>query len=179
MNTTKLILTLGALTALSGCLGLDPEVLGSSGDAIVCTSDQDCPIGLECEVEDDGSFCQVHGSGGGGDGSSVACDVDDDCPVGQECELEHGGSFCKPHGSGAGGSGAGSNSGSGAGGSGAGSSSGSGAGGSGAGSSSGSGAGGSGAGSSSTECVTDADCPAGEECEIQDQGSFCKPHGGQ
>jgi hypothetical protein len=28
------------------------------------------------------------------------------------------------------------------------------------------------------DCVSDLDCPTGEECEIEDGSSFCKPHGG-
>ena len=28
------------------------------------------------------------------------------------------------------------------------------------------------------DCESDLDCPAGEECEIEDGDSFCKPHGG-
>ncbi|MEZ4447278.1 MAG: hypothetical protein R3B72_49825 [Polyangiaceae bacterium] len=33
-------------------------------------------------------------------------------------------------------------------------------------------------GNGGTTCLTDADCPAGEECEIEPNGSYCKPHGG-
>jgi len=28
------------------------------------------------------------------------------------------------------------------------------------------------------DCESDLDCPPGEECELEDAGSFCKPHGG-
>ncbi|MBW2159579.1 MAG: hypothetical protein JRH14_06380 [Deltaproteobacteria bacterium] len=28
------------------------------------------------------------------------------------------------------------------------------------------------------DCQSDLDCPPGEECEIEDGSSFCKPHGG-
>lgn len=28
------------------------------------------------------------------------------------------------------------------------------------------------------DCESDLDCPMGEECEIEDGSSFCKPHGG-
>jgi hypothetical protein len=29
------------------------------------------------------------------------------------------------------------------------------------------------------DCESDVDCPMGEECEIEDGSSYCKPHGGQ
>jgi hypothetical protein len=28
------------------------------------------------------------------------------------------------------------------------------------------------------DCESDLDCPMGEECEVEDGNSFCKPHGG-
>ncbi len=89
----------------------------------------------------------------------MACAVDADCPAGLECEIEeeHGTTttFCKSHG-----------------------------GDDGDGSGSGSGGGGTDGGAPPTEmtCASDADCPAGLECEIEDEHgtttSFCKPHGG-
>lgn len=32
---------------------------------------------------------------------------------------------------------------------------------------------------SAGECGSDLDCPPGEECQLEDTGSFCKPHGGE
>ncbi|MCA9621955.1 MAG: hypothetical protein KC731_23180 [Myxococcales bacterium] len=32
--------------------------------------------------------------------------------------------------------------------------------------------------SDAVSCDTDADCGTGEQCEVEDQGSFCKSHGG-
>jgi hypothetical protein len=100
-------------------------------------------------------------SSSNGDGGTTACESDLDCPAGEECELEHGGSFCKPHGGDDGeDSGSGRSGGTGGihGGSG--------------------GAGGNGAGDGSgLDCISDADCPIGEECEIEHGRSFCKPHG--
>jgi len=29
------------------------------------------------------------------------------------------------------------------------------------------------------ECESDLDCPANEECELEDGGTFCKPSGGE
>ncbi len=31
---------------------------------------------------------------------------------------------------------------------------------------------------STAPCDSDLDCPQGEECEFEHEGSFCKPHGG-
>lgn len=119
----------------------------------------------------------------------VRCAADSDCPAGFECEIEveHGvtTSFCKSHGGGHGGHGGHSSSGhsSSSGSSGHSSSS------SGHSSSSSSSSGhssssssSSSSGSSAGSCTTDADCPAGQECEIETEHgvttSFCKAHGG-
>jgi hypothetical protein len=45
---------------------------GTSNDASVgdCESDLDCPMGEECEIEDDSSYCKPHGGSGGSGGRS-------------------------------------------------------------------------------------------------------------
>ncbi|MBX3155275.1 MAG: hypothetical protein KF773_04690 [Deltaproteobacteria bacterium] len=91
------------------------------------------------------------------------CAADADCPSGFECEVEHGTSFCQAHDT--------------------------------------SGTcpagyeleiehgqayckphGGGGGGGGGATCATDADCPAGQECEVEVEhgqtSSYCKPHGG-
>lgn len=165
MNTVYQLIGLGSALALSACtVDLDDQAFGNSSEAIACETNDDCSPGLECEVEDAGSFCKPHGgdsgsgnSGNGGSGNSGnsgsgnsgssggaggaptdECSVDADCPAGEECELEHGVTFCKPHGGGGDDDG----------------------------------------GTGTFECSTDADCPLGEECEIEPNGSWCEPHGG-
>jgi hypothetical protein len=101
------IVVLGTMFA-PACVDTDPEDVGSAADAIACDTDDDCPTGLECEIEHGDAFCKPHGGDDDGEGGSIGdasgldCQVDADCPAGQECEVEHGESFCKPHGGDAG-----------------------------------------------------------------------------
>jgi len=130
-----------------------------------CAADADCPASFQCEIETE------HGV------TASSCQSDDPngtCPAGYETEVEHGQTFCKAHG------GAGSDDGAGTGaddGAGTGADDGAGTGaddGAGTGSDDGSGAG-------SVACTTSADCPAGQECEVEiEHGqttSTCKLHG--
>ena len=102
--------------------------------------------------------CVVDDFGRTSDRSTIDtdCAVDADCPAGYECEVEeeHGEtwSFCKPHGGDDGADGGVDDDG---------------------------GTGGTG-GDDGLTCTSDADCPAGEECEIEEEHgetwSFCQPH---
>jgi hypothetical protein len=154
-QAVRLSLLLSALLIPAAGCAIDGT--NSTRRAIIdtpCATDDECPAGFECEIEEEHgttiSFCQAHGES---DGTS-----DGTCPAGYELEIEHGQTYCQPHGGddGSGGSDDGSG----------GSDDGSG------GSDDGSGGGG------SDECATDADCPAGLECELEHGVSFCKPHGG-
>ncbi|MCA9623673.1 MAG: hypothetical protein KC731_31845 [Myxococcales bacterium] len=158
MKNITILLSLTSLLA-TACIGIEGDDTAQSRDAVACNTDADCATGEECEVEDNGSFCKAHdsnddgqgGAGAGGNSDTSSCTTDADCAAGEECELEHGVSFCKPHGGEGGEDGVGGDDG---------------------------GVGGDDGNGGGTTCLTDADCPAGEECEIQPDGSFCKPHGG-
>ncbi len=168
-----LAIVFASSTALVACSSLSD---GSSSQAVVldvrCAADADCPSGFECEDETEHgvttSFCVSHDEEAAANG---------DCPPGYELEEEHEGTFCKAHGGddanddhGAGGDDAVGDD--------------HGAGGddavgddNGAGGDDAAGGGGGGA-----TCTTDADCPAGEQCETEiENGStttVCKAHGG-
>lgn len=103
----------------------------------------------------------------------AACETDADCAGGEECEIEHGFGYCKAHGgdeTGAddhGGSGGGSDD----------DPAGDDKGGSGNDDTAGDDNGDDGA-AGTGPCASDADCGAGEECELEHGAGFCKAHGG-
>ncbi|MFO0567986.1 MAG: hypothetical protein U0263_20165 [Polyangiaceae bacterium] len=139
-----------------GAGGNDDPSIGGGGSATACTTDADCAAGEQCEVEDTGSFCMPDGGAGTGGSSGASAGAG---------------------GSGAGGSGSGG-SGSGGSGSGGSSSGGSSSGGSSSGGSSAGGSSGSGGSATGTsQCTTDADCPVGQQCELEGAVTTCKVHG--
>jgi hypothetical protein len=139
----------------------------AGGTGVACAAHADCPASEECEVEHGGAYCRPHSGGDRSRGGSAAfCALDSDCPAGEECEAEHGGAYCRPHGSSTD-DGSSDDSSSDDGSSDDSSSDDSGSDDSGSDDS----------GPATGLCATDADCAAGEECEIEHGMGSCRPHG--